>query len=81
MFIVICSAGQGAGRIDGRPGIAMKPITHSLSRQNMQAVAAYMQRMPAKQAPLPRARALPNRKRNNGDPGVAVFRGLRQLRD
>ena len=36
-------------RTDQRPdGVAMKAITHSLSRQNMEAVAAYLQQMPAK---------------------------------
>lgn len=29
-------------------GVAMKVVTHSLSRQNMEAVAAYLQEMPAK---------------------------------
>lgn len=34
---------------DQRPdGAAMKVVTHSLSRQNMEAVAAYLQEMPAK---------------------------------
>lgn len=36
-------------RTDQRPdGVAMKAITHSLSQQNMEAVAAYLQQMPAK---------------------------------
>lgn len=36
-------------RTDQRPdGVAMKAITHSLSQQNMDAVAAYLQQMPAK---------------------------------
>lgn len=36
-------------RTDQRPdGVAMKAITHSLSQQNMEAVAAYMQQMPSK---------------------------------
>ena len=36
-------------RTDERPdGVAMKAITHSLSAQNMEAVAAYLQQMPAK---------------------------------
>lgn len=34
---------------DQRPdGVAMKAVTHSLSRQNMEAVAAYLQEMPPK---------------------------------
>ena len=36
-------------RTNERPdGVAMKAITHSLSDQNMAAVAAYMQQMPSK---------------------------------
>jgi cytochrome c553 len=36
-------------KTDQRPdGAAMKVVTHSLSRQNMEAVAAYLQGMPAK---------------------------------
>jgi cytochrome c553 len=36
-------------RTDQRPdGVAMKAITHTLSNQNMEAVAAYLQQMPSK---------------------------------
>ncbi len=36
-------------RTNQRPdGIAMKAVTHALSRQNMEAVAAYLQEMPSK---------------------------------
>lgn len=36
-------------RTDQRPdGVAMKAITHSLNKENMEAVAAYLQQMPSK---------------------------------